>query len=61
VQFFKYDCDFSTHDVHQKDKWPSFAKRSEKNKEDLTLGTKMTVIRKTEAGEKRKLKFCGIE
>ena len=34
VQFFYVDCDFSTHDVHQKDKFSSVAKRSEKNKED---------------------------
>jgi len=37
VQFFKVDCDFSTHDVHQKERLSSFAKRSEKNKEDCNF------------------------
>jgi hypothetical protein len=36
-----------------------FAKRNEKNK-TVTLQTKMLVIRKVEAGEKRKLKLYVI-
>ena len=37
VQFFYVDCDFSTYDVHKKDRLSSFAKRSEKNKEDCNF------------------------
>ena len=33
VQFFSVCCDFSSRDVHHKDRLPSFAKRIEKNKE----------------------------
>ena len=53
VQFFQVDCDFSSHDVHQKDKLPSFAKRVKRTRKTVTLETKMLVIRKMEAGEKR--------
>ena len=53
MQFFWVNFDFSTHDVRQKDGLPCFAKSNEKNKETVTLETKMVVIRIMEAGEKR--------
>jgi hypothetical protein len=34
VQLFQGECDFTNHDIHQNDRLSSFAKRSEKNKED---------------------------
>ena len=37
VLFFEDDCDFSTHDVHLKDRVPSFTKRCEKNKENCNF------------------------
>jgi hypothetical protein len=60
VQLFQVDCDFSTCDIHQNDRLSSFAKRSEKTWKTVTLGTKMVVIRKMEAGEKRANAFSSL-
>jgi hypothetical protein len=57
VQFFQVDCNFSTHDDHQKHRLPSFAKKDWKQQGRLTLETKRSVNRKMDSGEKSKLKL----
>jgi hypothetical protein len=57
LHFFKTDCDFSNHDFHQKDRLSSLAKKEWKEQKRLTLETKILMIIKMEASDKRKLKL----
>jgi hypothetical protein len=56
VQLFEVDCDFFTHDVRQKDRLSSFAKRSEKNKEDYNFRDKNANDQKN--GSWREMFYC---
>ena len=52
VQFFSVDFEFSTHDVRQKTDCPFFRKEVKKTKKNVTLETKILVIRKKVADKK---------
>jgi hypothetical protein len=59
--FFFYssaaDCDFSTHDVHQKDKLSSFAKRNEKSKENCNFRD-YNISDQTKKASKKRANVC---
>jgi len=53
VQFFSAECDFSTHDVHQKADCSLLQKGVKRTRKPVTLKTKILFIRKMDDGEKR--------